>query len=130
MDETEFNLHQILLRLRKRILDLQGLGYMTPESFGTYQQTVLQIWQEADRRRQTCLSQGETLRRQAAAADAQAGAFAAMCSIMFNVVNGFVEAGEKSLREELERKAEKEAEAKAEQPSKRTRKRRDDSSQT
>jgi hypothetical protein len=105
------NLQDDLLRLRKRVNDLKSLGYMTPESAGTYEQTILLTWQEADRRRQTLLNQAETLRRQAAAADAQAGAFATMASILFNIVNGFVEAGQKRLREEAERQAEKDAQA-------------------
>jgi len=95
-----------LLKLRKRVNDLQALGYMTPESAGMYEQTILQTWQEADRRRQSLLSQAETLRRQAAAADAQAGAFATMASILFSIVNGFVEAGQKRSQEEAERKRE------------------------
>ena len=106
MDESVLKLQQDLIRLRQKMVDLQKLDYMTPESFGTYQQTILQIWQEADRRRQTCITQAETLRRQAAAAEAQAGAFSVMSSIMYNVVNGFVEAGEKRIREEAERAAE------------------------
>jgi len=107
MDST--TVQQDLLKLRKRVQDLKALGYMTPESAGTYEQTVLQTWQEADRRRQTLLSQAETLRRQSAAAEAQAGAFATMASILYSIVNGFVEAGEKRLREEAERTAERKA---------------------
>lgn len=105
------SLQEELLRLRKRVNDLKSLGYMTPESAGTYEQTILLTWQEADRRRQTLLSQAETLRRQAAAAEAQAGAFSAMASILYNIVNGFVEAGQKRLREEAERNAERAAQA-------------------
>lgn len=107
MDETNINMQKDLLRLRQKMMGLQGLGYMTPESFGTYQQTLLQIWQEAERRRQTCVSQAATLRTQAAAAEAQAGAFSVMASIMYSVVNGFVEAGEKRVAEEAERDATK-----------------------
>jgi hypothetical protein len=100
-----------LLKLRKRLNDLKALGYMTPESAGTYEQTIFQTWQEADRRRLTLLNQAETLRRQAAAADAQAGAFATMASILYSIVNGFVEAGQKRLQEEAERKVERAAQA-------------------
>lgn len=96
-----------LLRLRKRVQDLRGLGYMTAESAGTYEQTVLQAWHEAERRRTSLLNQAEILKRQAAAAEAQAGAFATMASILYNIVNGFVEAGQKRLREEAERDAER-----------------------
>jgi hypothetical protein len=102
MDDANVRAQQDLIKLRQRILDLEKLGYMTPESFGTYQQTILQIWQEAEQRRQTCLAQAATLRVQAASAEAQAHAFSAMSSVMFAVVNGFVEAEEKRIREEIE----------------------------
>jgi hypothetical protein len=102
MDNTKTQ--QDLVRLRKRILDLQKLDYMTPESFGTYQQTLLQIWQEAEQRRQTCLAQATTLRLQIAEAEAQAHAFSAVGSIIFSVVNGFVEIEEKRMAEKTETK--------------------------
>jgi hypothetical protein len=98
-----------ILRLRRRVKDLLSLGYMTEESGGTYEQTILQVWQEADRGRVNCLQQAETLKRQAAAAEAQAGAFTMMSSILYNVVNGFVEAGNRRSREDAERKAEEES---------------------
>lgn len=108
------NPNEEILRLRRRVKDLLALGYMTEESGGTYEQTLLQIWQEADRGRQNCLNQAETLKRQAAAAEAQAGAFTLMSSILFNVVNGFVEAGNKRLREDAEREAEEKLRAREE----------------
>lgn len=95
------------LKLRKRLLDFQRLGAMNPESFATYQQTILQLWQEAERRRQACLTQSETFKRQAAAAESQAHAFSAMSSILYSVVNGYVEIEEKRLREIAERQAER-----------------------
>jgi len=119
MDENHFKAQQDLIKLRQKIIDLQKLGYMTPESFGTYQQTLLQIWQEADQRRQSCLAQANTFRTQAAAADAQAHAFSAMSSVIYAVVNGFVEAEEKRIREEVERVAEKEGAKKAKSNKKR-----------
>lgn len=102
---------EILLKLRRRLQELQGLGYMDPASAGTYEQTLLQIWQSADKERVTCFSQAETLKRQAAAAEAQGHAFTAMASIIYNIVNGFVEAGQKRLREDAEREAQRKAEA-------------------
>ena len=95
-----------IVRLRRRVKDLLELGYMTEGAAGTYEQTILQVWQEADRGRLNCLQQAETLKRQAAAAEAQAGAFTMMSSILYNVVNGFVEAGNRRLREDQEREAE------------------------
>lgn len=105
------NPNEEILKLRRRVKDLLGLGYMTEESGGTYEQTILQVWQEADRGRVNCLAQAETLKRQAAAAEAQAGAFTMMSSILYNVVNGFVEAGNRRLREDAEKQAEREARA-------------------
>lgn len=101
-----------ILKLRRRVKDLLGLGYMSEESAGTYEQTVLQVWQEADRGRVNCLQQAETLKRQAAAAEAQAQAFTMMSSILYNVVNGFVEAGNRRVREDAERQAELDVRAK------------------
>jgi hypothetical protein len=102
-----------ILKLRKRVQDLLGLGYVTPESAGTYEQTLLQVWQEADRRRQALKNEAESYRARAMQAEAQAGAFSAIASILYNIVNGFFEAGQKRVREEAERAA-REAEEKAE----------------
>lgn len=103
MDTTQIQAQEDILRLRKSIQELAVLGVLTPDTIGTYEQTVLQIWKEAERRRISLQQQAETLRRQAAAADAQAGAFSAMASIMFSVVHGFVEASQKRAQEDAER---------------------------
>jgi hypothetical protein len=94
-----------ILKLRKRVQDLLALGYMTQESAGTYEQTMLQFCQEVDRRKQSCFQRAETLRLQASAAEAQGHAFSAMASILYSVVNGFYEAGRKRLQEEAERES-------------------------
>lgn len=107
MDEAKTQ--EELLKLRKRLLDFQRLGVMDPEAFMTYQQTILQLWQEAERRRQACMAQVEGLKRQAAAAESQAHAFSSMSSIFYAVVNGYVEIEEKRFREEAERQAERKA---------------------
>jgi hypothetical protein len=96
-----------ILRLRKRVTDLLNLGYMTPESAGTYEQTLLQIHQESERRKQQLMHQAATLRRQADAAEAQGHAFSAMASILYSIVNGFYEAGRKRLQEDEAREVDK-----------------------
>ena len=130
MDDSNVKAQDTLVRLRQRVLDLQKVSPMDSEAFGTYQQTVLQIWKECEGRRQTCMSQAQDYLKKAEAAQSQAGAFSIMASIMYSVVNGFVEAEEKRLREEAERAAEaKEHDAdtpaptEPEKPSKRGRKR-------
>lgn len=110
MDTTQ----EDLLRLRRRVKDLLNLGYLSPEAAGTYEQTILLTWQEADRRRVALRQKAETLRLQAAAADAEAGAYTTISSILYNVVNGFVEAGQKRAAEEVERAKEVEQNAKEE----------------
>jgi len=109
MESNVPNTQNDLLRLRKRLMDLQAVGVLEDSQHGLYQQTILQLWQEAERRRQTCMSQAETLRMQASAAEAQAHAFSAMSSMMYAVVNGYIELEEKRVREEKERQAEKAA---------------------
>lgn len=105
----EANDTEILLKLRKRLSDLLGKGLVSSDAFGMYQQTILQLHQECERRRQTCLGQAETLKRQAAAAESQAHAFSAMASIIFSVVNGYVELEERRAREEADRAKERAA---------------------
>lgn len=99
----------ILVRLRTRLNDLLKLGITTPEGFGLYQQTILQLLGEFERRQQDCHNQAAQLRQQAAAAEAQAHGFIAAKSLLFAVVNGFVEVEEKRLRELAELEADKKA---------------------
>lgn len=95
----------ILVKLRSRMNDLLRMGIVPPEGFGMYQQTVLQLLQEYDRRKQTCLAHAEQLKTQAAAMEAQAHAFIAAGSVLFSVVNGYIDLEERRIREEQERKA-------------------------
>lgn len=93
-----------LIRLRQRLLDLQGTQRLSTEAYGLYQQTILQIHQEAERRKQTCFQQAATLRAQASAAESQGHAFSSIASIIYAVVNGYIEVEEKRLREDQERR--------------------------
>lgn len=105
MDET--NPQNDLLQLRKRLLDLQRSQSLTPEAFGLYQQTILQLHQEADKRKQSCMQQAQTLRAQAAAVESQGHAFSSMASILFSVVNGYILLEEKRAAEEQAREQER-----------------------
>ena len=93
----------ILVKLRTRMNDLLRMGIVTPEGFGMYQQTVLQLLQEFDRRKATCFSQAEQLRAQAAASESQGHAFSVCGSILFSIVNGYIDLEEKRIREMKER---------------------------
>ena len=92
-----------LIRLRQRLLDLQKMGGLEPAEFGTFQQTLMQIYQESERRRQSCMGQAESLKRQAAGAESQAHAFSAISSILYNIVDGQIGIEQKRLNEEKER---------------------------
>lgn len=93
-----------LVRLRKRLGDLLRMNALTPD---TFQQAVMQLFQEAERRRQTALQEAEDHLRKYHALLSQAGAFAAQGSILFAVINGFATLEERRLQEMAERAKEK-----------------------
>ncbi len=99
-----------ITKLRRRLLDAVSHGIIKSDSKDIYEATLIQVLNEAERQRQRCVTQADTLRRQAAVADGQASAYSAIGSIVFNVLNGFVDAAERASREEKER-AEIDAEA-------------------
>lgn len=104
-----------LVKLRKRMLDALDNGVVNSDTKDLYEATLIQVMNEAERQRQTCVNRAEELRRQAAVSDGQAAAFSSVSSIVYNVLNGYILAAEKSKREELElaaEKSEKEASAK------------------
>jgi len=107
MENANPNAQNDLIRLRTRLLDLQRSQKLNPESFALYQQTILQLHQETESRKQSCFSQAQTLRTQAAAIESQGHAFSSMASILFSVVNGYVLLEEKRIAEEIEREKER-----------------------
>jgi hypothetical protein len=108
---TNYQPEQEQLRLRKRLGDLMRMGAATPD---TFQQAVLQIWQEAERQRQMSMTQAEEHLRKYHSCNAQAHAFSMTSSIAFAVINGFVVMEERRAQEEqrqAQERAEKEREA-------------------
>jgi predicted sugar kinase len=105
-----------LLKLRKRVLDAVGAGIIDNNLKEFYEATLLQILNESERQRQVCVTQAENLMKQAAVANGQAAAFSSIGSIIFGVLNGYIVAQERAIREEEARaaeQAEKEAYAKS-----------------
>ena len=94
-----------LIRLRQRFLDLQKLDALNPEAFGTFQQSFMEVFQEAEKRKQSCQSQANTLRRQADAADTQANAFSTISSILYNIVDGHIGIEQRRVAEDQSRAA-------------------------
>lgn len=90
-----------LFRLRKRVADAVSTGVIDPNNKDILEALMIQIMNDAERNRQQCVSQAESLRKQAATLDGQAGAFASVSSIVYNVLNGFVQAAEREKQEDI-----------------------------
>jgi altronate dehydratase len=94
-------------RLRHRLSDLLAMGLLDDASKGTYELTLLQVMNESERQRQTCIKRADSLKMQAATAEGQAAAFSMISSIVNNVVNSLVRKSEKATEEEEMLAAEK-----------------------
>jgi hypothetical protein len=95
-----------LLKLRKRVVDAVGQNLFDSSSKDIIESILIQIMNDAERNRQQCVAQAENLRKQASQIDGQSGAFASVSSIVYNVLNGFIKAAEKSKEEELIKESE------------------------
>lgn len=98
-----------IAKLRMRVSDAVAKGLTAKEGKDFLEATLIQIMNEAERNRQNCLNNAETLRKQAAAFEGQAGAFASVTSIVFNVINGYVTLAEQEEQSRALEEAEKEA---------------------
>jgi hypothetical protein len=91
-----------ILKLRKRVNDAVLKGVVANDGKDFLEAALIQVMNEAERNRQNCLTNAENLRKQAATFEGQAGAFASVSSIVFNVINGFVAAAERDEEERAE----------------------------
>jgi hypothetical protein len=98
-----------LINLKKRVADLISEGIINPNSKDIYESTLIQVMNDAERNRQTCMTSAENLKRQAAILEGQAGGFASVSSLIIAVLNGFVAIAEKNKNELREREAERKA---------------------
>ncbi len=88
-----------ILKLRKRVNDAAIKGVVPSDGKSILEATLIQIMNEAEKNRQNCLTNAENLRKQASTFEGQAGAFASVSSIVFNVINGFVTIAERDEEE-------------------------------
>lgn len=79
-----------LSRIRQKVIDAVSEGVVSDENRDFYEATLIQIMNDAERNRQTCLNSVDTLKRQIATLEGQAQAFSSFSSIIFNVLNGFI----------------------------------------
>jgi hypothetical protein len=105
--------YENIAKLRARVSDAVRKGLVDLNGKQFLEATLIQIMNDAEKNRQNCLTQAENLRRQANTFEGQAGAFASISSIVFNVINGFVAVAERDEEERAAQAAEK-AEAAAE----------------
>ena len=98
-----------IAKLRLRVADAVSKNLIVKDGKDFLEATLIQIMNEAERNRQNCLNNAETLRKQASAFEGQAGAFASVSSIVFNVINGYVMLAEKEEQERAKEEAEKNA---------------------
>jgi hypothetical protein len=105
-----------ILKLRKRVADAVSHSVFGTDSKDIIEALLIQVMNDAERNRQQCVSQAENLRKQASTLDGQAGAFASMSSIIYNVINGFVMKAEHSEKEVVNLKNNKDVEVAQEVP--------------
>ena len=106
-----------LAKLKEKVDQLFTIGYQT-DTKGMLQQTFIQILNEAEKNRQSCMNAADNFKKQAAIMEGQANAFCSFSSIITSVLSGYISVAQR-VREEEARQAsdlvEKETESKEEQ---------------
>lgn len=105
------NYAEEVVNLRRRILEAVSAEVIDPQFKDFYEATLLQIMNEAERQRQSCVARAEDLRRQASVLDGQSQSFQQLGSIIYAVLNGYIKAAERAKAEEMARALEKQQEA-------------------
>lgn len=101
-----------LIKLRTRMVDAVGAG-VVGEDADTYKMTLIQILNEAERKRQKAEAGIANMRNQVTMMEGQVNAYSQMGSIIYAVLDGYVKIAEKTAAEESRRdreRAEREAE--------------------
>lgn len=88
-----------IIKLRMKLADAVGSGALDT-SKESFEAVLIQIMNDAERNRQNCVTQAENFRKQASTIDGQAAGFASVVSIVYNVINGYINAAERSKLEE------------------------------
>jgi len=96
------------VKLRQRMTDLLRMGVVDEKGHGVLQSVLMQLYNDCERQRQACMNQADSFRAQAKMAEGQANGFAAVSSIVYNTINGFVVQAERAAIESAERAKERE----------------------
>lgn len=95
-----------LVKLRTRMLDAVRTG-VVGEDADTFKMTLIQILNEAEKKRQKAEAGIENLRRQVHMMEGQVNAYSQIGSILYAVLDGYVKLAEKTVAEEQAREAER-----------------------
>ncbi len=101
-------INEDVIALRQKMAEAVRSGFIDEGNKGTYEMTLLQIMNEAERQRQNCAKRAETLKMQAATAEGQSAAFGMISSIVNSIVNSMVKKTIKNTEEEEELKKQEE----------------------
>lgn len=93
---------EALVRLRNRMVDALKTGVVDEKHHGLVQQILLQIMNDAERQRQSCLSQVEAFKNQIVMAQGQANGYSAIASIVYGTIDGFIKQTERATLEKVE----------------------------
>ena len=96
-----------LTKLRTRMVDAMNAG-VVGEDADTFKMTLLQVLNEAERKRQKAQAGIENLRGQIKMMEGQVNAYSQVGSILYSVIDGYVKIAERTAAEEVARKKEKE----------------------
>ena len=97
-----------LTKLRTRMIDAVKSGVIGDDA-DTYKMTLIQVLNEAERKRQKAEAGIENLRRQVHVMEGQVSAYSQMGSILYAVLDGYVKLAERAADEEAAARREKEA---------------------
>lgn len=96
-----------IVQLRQRIVEAQNKGLFGSKSDAAFAQAVLlELLNDAERSRQSHLVAAERARSQAIAEENQAKGISAVSSMVFNVLNGYINKAMEDAREIEEREIE------------------------
>jgi hypothetical protein len=102
------NNNDILANLRKRMVEAVQIGMVNQDAGGVLETVLIQIVNEAERNKQRCDQLAYDYKRQAAQAEAQANAYTQIQSIVYAVLNGFVNAAAAAVEAERKQQETKE----------------------
>ena len=95
-----------LVRMKTMVSQLVMTNVASPESKELLEGVLIQILNESERNRQTCMAAADNFKKQAAVMEGQSAAFASLGSIASSVLTGFILVAEKNKEEESRRNLE------------------------